>query len=221
MNILFRDSEVDFDGMPIMELRKAILREVMASYAVVRNSPLDWHDKTRACKQYIDIAVIVRRGSEDDVVEAYRHIINGLDNIDSFIEERLGDVTTDEPADMCTMEHMNMVLDTITDRYKTYATTGELDPLLDKLTLKQLSIIASTVDIDDKTRSSMVDTLAVMLRSIMFVDETLMFCEAPDNIGEKFLLSGINMIFKTGAPVGLKKEVNTIVDSIGNKEDVE
>ena len=220
MNILFRDSE-DIDGMPIVELRKTILREVMASYAVKRNAPLDWYDKTRACKQYVDIAVIVRRGSEDDVREVYRYIINGLDNIDSFIEKRLGDVTTDEPADMCTMEHMNMVLDTITDRYKTYATTGDLDPLLDKLTLKQLSMITSNVDKGDKVEPDMFDTLAVMLRSIMFIDETLMFCEAPDDIGEKFLLGGVNMIFKTGAPVELKEEVNTIVDNMTTKEDIE
>ena len=220
MDILFRDSE-DIDGMPILELRKTILREVMASYAVKRNAPLDWYDKARACKQYIDIAVIVRRGSEDDVRGVYRYIINGLDNIDSFIEKRLGDVTIDEPADMSTIEHMNMVLDTITDRYKTYATTGDLDPLLDKLTLKQLSMITSTVDKGDKVEPDMFDTLAVMLRSIMFVDETLMFCEAPDDIGEKFLLGGVNMIFKTGAPVGLKKEVNTIVDNMTAKEDIE
>ena len=220
MNILFRDSEVGFDKMSILELRKTILGEVMTAYTTVRKSPLDWYDKTRACKQYNDIAVIVRRGSEDDVREICRYIANDPDNIDSFIEEKLVNVTTDEPADMYTIDHMNMVLDTITGRYKTYATTGDLDPLLDKLTTKQLLLITLNVDRDNKVEPDMFDTWAVMLRSIMFIDEILMFCEAPDSIGKKFLLSGVNMIAKTGAPVRLKEEVNAIVNNMTTKEDI-
>lgn len=61
MSILFGDSEIDFDGMSILELRKTLLSEIMTAYTTVRKSPLDWYDKTRACKQYNDIAVIVRR----------------------------------------------------------------------------------------------------------------------------------------------------------------
>lgn len=219
MNILFRTSE-DIDGMPISELRKLALTGIMDAYTTVRKAPLDWYDKMCGCKRCTDIAVIVRRGSEDVVREACRCIANEPTELDSFIKKKLADVTIDEPADMSTVEHMNRVLDVITDRYKTYATAGDLDPLLDKLTLKQLSMITSNVDKDDKVEPDMFDALAVMLRSIMFIDETLMFCEAPDDIGEKFLLGGVNMIFKTGAPVELKEEVNSIVNNMTTKEDI-
>ena len=221
MDILFRDSKVDVDEMPIMELRKTLLSEIMTAYATVRKSPLDWYDKTRACKQYNDIAVIVRRGSEDDVREIYRHITDDPDNIDSFIAEKLVGVTVNEPADMCTAEHMNIVLGTIADRYKTYVTTGDLDPLLDKLTLKQLASITLGLDRGDDAEPDMFDTLVIMLRSIMFIDETLMFCEAPDSLCKKFIFGGVAMIAKTGAPVGFKGEINTIVDNMITKEDNE
>lgn len=221
MNILFRDSKVDVDEMPILELRKTLLSEIMTAYTAVRKSPLGWYDKTRACKQYNDIAVIVRRGSEDDVREICGYINNDPDNIDSLIEEKLGDVTVNEPADMSTLEHMNMVLDTITNRYKTYVTTGELDPLLDKLTMKQLISITLGLDRSDEVEPDMFDTLVIMLRSIMFIDETLMFCEAPNDLGKKFIFDGVSMIAKTGAPVEFKEEVNAIVDSMITKEDNE
>lgn len=221
MNILFRDSEVDFDGMSILELRKTLLSEIMTAYTTVRKSPLDWYDKTRACKQYNDIAVIVRRGSEDDVRKIYKYITNDPDNIDSFIAEKLVDATVNEPADMCTSEHVNMVLDTIADRYKTYTTTGDLDPLLDKLTLKQLASITLGLDRSAGLEPDMFDTLVIMLRSIMFIDETLMFCEAPDSLCKKFIFGGVVMIAKTGAPVGFKGEINTIVDNMIAKEDNE
>lgn len=220
MNTIFRTSE-DIDGMPILELKKLALTGIMNAYTTVRKAPLDWYDKMCGCKRCTDIAVIVRRGSEDVVREACRCIANEPIELDSFIKKKLAGVTIDEPADMSTIEHMDMVLDVITDRYKTYATTGDLDPLLDKLTTKQLLLITLNVDRDNKVEPDMFDTWAVMLRSIMFIDEILMFCEAPDSIGEKFLLSGVDMIAKTGAPVGLKKEINAIIDNMTTKEDIE
>ncbi len=220
MSILFKDSEVGFDRMSILELRKTLLSKVVDAFVDLNESSPDLYANKHVRQRYIDIASIIRRGSEGDVRALHGCIINDPDIIGSFIEEKLVAVAADEPTDMDTIEHMNRVLDVITDRYKTYVTTGDLDPLLDKLTLKQLSAITLGLNKGDKVEPNMFDTLAVMLRSIMFIDETLMFCEAPDDIGEKFLLGGVNMIFKTGAPVELKEEVNTIVDNMTTKEDI-
>ena len=214
MDILF-DDELNYDDTDIEELRRRILKEVMAMYTTIRELPLDPCDKTRPCKRCTDIAVIVRRGS-DDVVKKVSQCMATADDvsdIDSFIKKTLPDVTVNEPSDMSTIDHMNMVLDVITDRYKTYVATGELDQLLDKLTLKELSNTS----------------LTVLLRSIIFVDEVMMFCDAPNAIGEKFIHDGIKMIAKigapvqseTGAPVQFKTKIDNITDDINDKEDVE
>ena len=75
------------------------------------------------------------------------------------------------------------------------------------------------LDRSDKVEPDMFDTLVIMLRSIMFIDETLMLCEAPDDLCKKFIFGGVSMIAKTGAPVEFKEEVNTIIDSMVTKED--
>ena len=219
MSVLFKDSEVDFDGMPILELRKTLLWKVVDTFTIMQESSLDWHAKKRARQRCINIAAVVRRGSEDVVRELCRYIVNDPDNIDSFIEEKLGDIIPSEPIDMDTIERMNRVLGTIIDRYETYVTTGDLDPLSDKLTLKQLVSITLGLDKNDDVELEVLDALVITFRSIMFTDETLMFHGAPKIVSEKFLVGGVKTIAKIGAPAKLKEEVNTVVDNMITKED--
>ena len=214
-----RDREEVHDTISMMsveELRETILESIMDTYIFIRKSPFDETEKLRTYKKYRDYAVVARRGSEDVVREMSKHLADFC-VVDDFIASKMSNVTTDEPSNMDTMENMEKVLKVISDRYKKYIETGEIDPALGELTLERLmnAVVDSGMATDDARR--MATILTVTLHSIMYVDETLMFYTAPDDIAGKFIGLGIDMIANTGAPASLKRDIDELRERRGDK----
>lgn len=195
--------------MSVEELRETILESIMDTYIFIRQSPFDEAEKLRTYKKYRDYAVVARRGSEDVVREMSKHLADFC-VADDFIASKISGVTADEPSNMDTMENMEKVLRVISDRYKKYIETEEIDPALGELSLERLmnAVVDSGMMADDEHR--MATILSVTLHSIMYADETLMFYTAPDDIARKFIGLGIDMIASTGAPASLKRDIDEV-----------